>query len=150
MSSRIATDHLDLPPRLKHVSDREALSSFLGKNAQGPVIPWQRAAIAEAYHESLSAPSVSEIAHDFVVSEPFVAAVLRDFNEYKSAAFNASFENGVEGIVSPELYSEIIHIARSNPSACGMIDEPWTISSLSNFLVQEGIIEDINHLGVKL
>jgi hypothetical protein len=144
MVSRVHAADPDHPPRRDLGSEGKRLRTYIEKNVEGPVIPWQRAAIVDEYHRPVP-PGVSEIAGSFFVSDALILAVVNDFEGHKFAMLRPDFDGGAAGTIPDRLRSEIIDIARSAPGVYGRHESSWSIQALAEFLVGEGLLEDVGH-----
>jgi transposase len=90
-----------------------------------------------------------DIAAEMVVSEDLVRSVFGDFNHVGFDSLYAKYDDGRSPTLTPEQANEIVSIAASSPAAYDAEFPVWTYPSLVDFLVVEGIVEDIGYPALK-
>jgi hypothetical protein len=89
------------------------------------------------------------IAAEMVVSIEFVTSIFADFNSVGLESLYVKYDDGRNPTLTPEQADETIAIARSAPAAYDLTSRSWTYSSLVDFLVAEGIVEDFGSHALK-
>ncbi|MFC4052204.1 hypothetical protein ACFOY4_21180 [Actinomadura syzygii] len=106
------------------------------------VISRQRAHILDSRIEGSDPESIAGF---LVLSTELVEAVIHDFNRSGRDAVKPEYNGVTPVIVDDDIAEEIIFVAQEKPSVYRSRARQWTIPRLSEILVREGVIEDINH-----
>jgi hypothetical protein len=87
----------------------------------------------------------ADVARQTLSSDELVLGVLDDFSRDGFRALEPDYE-GSRGSsrITLAQHEEIIRIARGGPQAYGKQRRTWSLSQLTDFLVAEGVIEDIS------
>jgi hypothetical protein len=104
------------------------------------VVTWQRAVIVLWSALGLGVPAV---AHRVLLSEQYVRAIVTNFNLHGFASLMPAYGDGRFPALTPEEERDAVDIAGRHPNDFGLPISAWDEVSLTEFLVAEGVIEDI-------
>src|SRR4051794_3851920 len=79
-----------------------------------------------------------------------VRDVLHNFNADGFDSLRPKYAGGRPPTFDPAQRAEIKKIALSRPSDHGLSFSTWSLSKLADFLVAEGVVEDISHEGLRV
>ncbi len=116
------------------------------RRGSGSVVTWRRAQMVLWSAQGMSVPQIARLAF---TSEDRVRDVLHNFN---ADGFNSLYPRYAGG--RPPRYTlgqrrEIKTIAKSRPAEHGLPFSRWSLAKLADFLVAEGVVEDISHEGLR-
>jgi transposase len=126
--------------RQLHVEEIHQLWSLVEHGAES-VITWQRAQIVLW---SGSGWSVGAVARKALISESRVTAVIENFNADGIASLAGDYTGGKRVQLSQDQHRATREIAERRPVEFGLPDAIWTAASLAEFLVTEGVVEDVD------
>jgi hypothetical protein len=106
-----------------------------------PAITWQRARIVLW---SALGWNPTTIAGKLLLSEPRVRAVIDNFNLDGFASLDPGYLLGPSAQLLPAERQEAGKVAGSPPADYGLSVTAWTADSLAEFLVTEGLVEDVS------
>jgi hypothetical protein len=104
------------------------------------VITWQRAQIVLW---SGSGWSIAAVARQALMSEHRVAAIVENFNADGMASLAVDYTGGRRVSLRPDELDAARAIASSPPAELGVPEPAWTARRLADFLVADGVVEDI-------
>jgi transposase len=114
------------------------------RRGSGSVVRWRRAQIVLWSAQRMDVPAIARIAF---TSEDRVRAVIHNFNEDGFGSLAPRYAGGRPPTFTLPQRREIKKIALSRPADH---DLPWSLSKLAEFLVAEGVVDDISHEGLRL
>jgi transposase len=92
---------------------------------------------------------VAKIAEVAFTSEDHVRDVIHNFNTDGFAALYPKYKGGRPKKFTLRERREITKIAKSTPGEHDLPFSTWSLSKLAEFLVAEGVVEDISHEGLR-
>jgi transposase len=113
----------------------------LADGGAGSVVTWQR---AEIVLWSATGWSIAAIARKTLMSERRVLAVVRNFNLDGFASLALEYAAGQPAELTLEEEREVRRVARGRPGDYALPFPAWDPASLAEFLVTEGVVEDIS------
>lgn len=131
-------------PRLRRLDEAE-MTELWRLVTHGSVITKRRAKIILA---GAVGWNIDSIARRVVVSREHVSAVVSDFNAVGLAALAPGFEGRQVTLAGREL-DDALAVARRRPSEFGLPGSRWRPAVLAEFLVTEGLVEDITPGGAE-
>ena len=133
--------------RVREVSDDEGnrLKRIVRRGA-GSVVTWRR---AQTVLWSAQGMSVAQIARLAFTSEDRVRDVLHDFNAEGFDSLYPRYAGGHPPVFTLAQRREVKKIAKSKPVEHGLPFSRWSLAKLADFLVAEGVVEDISHEGLR-
>jgi transposase len=129
-------------PRARQVDEAEIsdLWRFAG-NGNGSPITWQRAQIVLL---STQGSNIASIAQHTVTSAERVRAVIRNFNSDGFASFDPGYDRGERPVATAAEERDARVVAARGPNAYGLPGPVWDARALGDFLVAEGVVEDVD------
>ena len=94
----------------------------------------------------MSVPAIAEIAF---TSEDRVREVIQNFNTDGFESLAPKYAGGRPPTFTLPQRREIKKVALSRPADHGLPFSTWSLSKLAEFLVAEGVVDDISHEGLR-
>jgi transposase len=133
--------------RVREISDDEGNRlKRIVRHGSGSVVTWRR---AQMVLWSAQGMSVAQIAWLAFTSEDRVRDVLHDFNADGFEALYSRYAGGHPPVFTLAQRREIKKIAKSALADHGLPFSRWSLAKLADFLVAEGVVEDISHEGLR-
>ncbi len=107
---------------------------------------WRRAQVVLLSAQGMDAAAIAKVAF---TSEGRVRDVIRNFNADGFASLYPKYKGGRPPKFNLGHRREIKKIARSKPAEHGLPFSAWSLSKLAEFLVAEGVVDDISHEGLR-
>jgi transposase len=112
----------------------------------GSVVTWRRAQMVLL---SAQAMDVTRIAEVTFTSQDRVRDVIHNFNADGFEALYPRYRGGRPPKFTLAQRRQIKQVALSRPADHGLPFSTWSLAKLADFLVAEGVIEDISHEGLR-
>jgi transposase len=116
------------------------------RRGSGSVVRWRRAQIVLWSAQRMDVSAIAKIAF---TSEDRVRAVIHNFNEDGFESLAPKYAGGRPPTFTLPQRREIKKIALSRPTDHELPFSTWSLSKLSEFLVAEGVVDDISHEGLR-
>jgi transposase len=116
------------------------------RRASGSVVTWRRAQVVLL---SVQGMDVAGIAKVSFTSPDRVREVINNFNEDGFESLYPKYAGGRPPSFTTAQRQEIKKIALSRPADHGLPFSAWSLSKLAEFLVAEGVVDDISHEGLR-
>jgi transposase len=116
------------------------------RRGSGSVVRWRRAQIVLWSAQGMDVPAIAKIAF---TSEDRVRAVIHNFNADGFDALAPKYSGGRPAKFTLPERQEIKKVALSRPVDKGLPFSTWSLSKLAEYLVAEGVIDDISHEGLR-
>jgi transposase len=116
------------------------------RRGSGSVVRWRRAQIVLWSAQHMDVPAIAQIAF---TSEDRVRAVIHNFNEDGFDSLAPKYSGGRPPTFTLGQRREIKKIALSRPVDHGLPFSTWSLTKLAEFLVAEGVVDDISHEGLR-
>ena len=117
------------------------------RRGSGSVVRWRRAQIVLWSAQGMDVPSIAKIAF---TSEDRVRAVIHNFNDDGFDSLAPKYAGGRPPKFTFPERREIKKIALSRPQDHNLPFSTWSLSKLAEFLVAEGVVDDISHEGLRV
>ena len=117
------------------------------RRGTGSVVRWRRAQIVLWSAQRMSVPAIAEIAF---TSEDRVREVIHNFNADGFDSLAAKYSGGRPPKFTLPERQGIKKTALSRPVDHGLPFSTWSLSKLAEFLVAEGVVDDISHEGLRV
>src|SRR5665213_615170 len=117
------------------------------RRGSGSVVRWRRAQIVLWSAQGMDVQQIAKIAF---TSEDRVRAVLHNFNDDGFDSLAPKYSGGRPPTFTLPERREIKKIALSRPQDHNLPFSTWSLSKLAEFLVAEGVVDDISHEGLRL
>lgn len=117
------------------------------RRGSGSVVRWRRAQIVLWSAQAMPVPKIAEIAF---TSEDRVREVIHNFNADGFDSLAPKYAGGRPPTFTLPQRREIKKIALSRPTDHDLPFSTWSLSKLAEFLVAEGVVDDISHEGLRV
>jgi transposase len=117
------------------------------RRGTGSVVRWRRAQIVLWSAQRMSVQQIAEIA--FTV-EDRVREVIHNFNADGFDSLAPKYAGGRPPTFTLPQRQQIKKIALSRPQDHDLPFSTWSLSKLAEFLVAEGVVDDISHEGLRV
>jgi transposase len=117
------------------------------RRGSGSVVRWRRAQIVLWSAQGMDVPSIAKIAF---TSEDRVREVIHNFNADGFDSLAPKYAGGRPAKFTLPERQQIKKIALSRPQDHDLPFSTWSLSKLAEFLVAEGVVDDISHEGLRL
>ena len=117
------------------------------RRSSGSVVTWRR---AQTVLLSAQGMDVAQIAKVAFTSPDRVRAVLHNFNDDGFDSLVPKYAGGRPPTFSLPQRRQIKKVALSRPADHGLPFSTWSLSKLAEFLVAEGVVDDISHEGLRV
>jgi transposase len=117
------------------------------RRGSGSVVRWRRAQIVLWSAQRMDVPAIAKIAF---TSEDRVRAVIHNFNDDGFESLAPKYSGGRPPTFTLPQRREIKKIALARPEDHDLPFSTWSLSKLAEFLVAEGVVDDISHEGLRV
>ncbi len=117
------------------------------RRSSGSVVTWRRAQMVLL---SVQGMDVAGIAKVTFTSPDRVREVINNFNEDGFDSLYPKYAGGRPPTFTLPQRQQIKKIALSRPADHGLPFSTWSLSKLADFLVAEGVVDDISHEGLRV
>ena len=134
--------------RVREVSDEEGNRLLrIVRRSSGSVVTWRRAQMVLL---SVQGMDVAGIAKVTFTSPDRVREVINNFNDDGFESLYPKYAGGRPPTFTLPQRQEIKKIALSRPADHGLPFSTWSLTKLAEFLVAEGVVDDISHEGLRV
>src|ERR1700728_2272576 len=135
-------------PRVRgiHDDERRQLVRII-RRGSGSVVTWRRAQMVLLSAQGMDAAAIAKVAF---TSEDRVRDVIRNFNADGFASLYPKYKGGHPPKFTLGQRREIKKIAKSMPAEHDLPFSTWSLAKLADFLVAEGVVDDISHEGLRV
>lgn len=132
---------------VRELSDDEGRKLLsIVRRGSGSVVRWRRAQIVLWSAQRMDVPAIAKIAF---TSEDRVRAVIHNFNDDGFDSLAPRYAGGRPPTFTLPQRREIKKVALSRPVDHDLPFSTWSLSKLAEFLVAEGVVDDISHEGLR-
>jgi transposase len=117
------------------------------RRGSGSVVTWRRAQMVLLSAQGMDAAAIGKVAF---TSEDRVRDVIRNFNADGFGSLYPKYQGGHPPKFTLPQRREIKKIAKSKPVEHDLPFSTWSLSKLADFLVAEGVVDDISHEGLRV
>ncbi|MGW4105069.1 IS630 family transposase [Streptomyces sp. NPDC004976] len=134
--------------RVREIDDDEGRRLLrIVRRGTGSVVTWRRAQMVLLSAQSMPVVKIAEVTF---TSADRVRDVIHNFNTDGFASLYPKYRGGrPETFTLPER-REIKKIAKSKPVEHNLPFSTWSLVKLADFLVAEGVVDDISHEGLRI
>jgi len=133
--------------RVREIDDDEGRRLVrIVRRASGSVVTWRRAQMVLLSAQGMDAAAIAKVAS---TSEDRVRDVIRNFNTDGFSSLYPKYKGGRPPKFTLPQRREIRKTAKSRPAEHGLPFSAWSLSKLAEFLVAEGVVDDISHEGLR-
>jgi transposase len=134
--------------RVREIDDDEGRRLVrIIRRGSGSVVTWRRAQMVLLSAQGMDAPAIAKVAF---TSEDRVRDMIRNFNADGFSSLYPKYKGGRPPKFTLPQRREVKKIARSHPGDHGLPFSTWSLSKLAEFLVAEGVVDDISHEGLRI
>jgi transposase len=116
------------------------------RRSSGSVVVWRRSQMVMLSAQGMDVAQIAKVAF---TSPDRVREVINNFNEDGFDSLYPKYAGGRPPTFTLPQRREIRKIALSRPPDHGLAFSTWSLSKLAEFLVAEGVVEDISHEGLR-
>ena len=134
--------------RVREITSSEG-NKLLGiiRRGSGSVVRWRRAQIVLWSAQAMDVPAIAKIAF---TSEDRVREVIHNFNTDGFDSLAPKYAGGRPPKFTLPERQAIKKVALSRPQDHDLPFSTWSLSKLAEFLVAEGVVDDISHEGLRV
>jgi len=134
--------------RVREITSAEG-KKLLGivRRGSGSVVRWRRAQIVLWSAQAMDVPAIAKIAF---TSEDRVREVIHNFNADGFDSLAPKYAGGRPPKFTLPERQAIKKVALSRPQDHNLPFSTWSLSKLAEFLVAEGVVDDISHEGLRV
>ena len=133
--------------RVREIDDDEGRRLLrIVRRGTGSVVTWRRAQMVLLSAQGMDVAAIAKVAF---TSEDRVRDVLHNFNADGFDSLYPRYKGGRPPKFTLGQRREIKKIAKSRPADHGLPFSTWSLSKLAEFLVAEGVVDDISHEGLR-
>ena len=133
--------------RVRELDDEEGNRLLrIIRRGSGSVVIWRRAQMVLLSAQGMSVARIAEVAF---TSADRVRDVIHNFNTDGFDSLYPKYRGGRPPTFTHEQRREIKKIAKSKPVEHGLPFATWSLTKLADFLVAEGVVDDISHEGLR-
>jgi transposase len=117
------------------------------RRGTGSVVTWRRAQIVLLSAQGMPVVKIAEVTF---TSADRVRDVIHNFNAAGFASLYPKYKGGRPKTFTLPERREIKKIAKSKPAEHNLPFSAWSLVKLADFLVAEGVVDDISHEGLRI
>lgn len=117
------------------------------RRGTGSVVTWRRAQMVLLSAQGMPVAKIAEVTF---TSPDRVRDVLHNFNADGFDSLYPKYKGGRPRTFTLPERREIKKIAKSKPAEHGLPFSTWSLAKLADFLVAEGVVDDISHEGLRV
>jgi transposase len=117
------------------------------RRSTGSVVTWRRAQMVLLSAQGMPVPKIAEVTF---TSPDRVREVLHNFNADGFDALYPRYRGGRPPTFTLPQRQQIKRLALSRPTDHDLPFSTWSLAKLADFLVAEGVVDDISHEGLRL
>jgi transposase len=133
--------------RVREIDDDEGRRLVrIVRRGTGSVVTWRRAQMVLLSAQGMNVAAIARVAF---TSDDRVRDVIRNFNADGFGSLYPKYRGGRAPKFTLPQRREIKKIAKSRPAEHDLPFSAWSLSKLAEFLVAEGVVDDISHEGLR-
>jgi transposase len=134
--------------RVRQIDDDEGQRLVrIVRRGTGSVVTWRRAQMVLLSAQGMDVAAIAKVAF---TSEDRVRDVIGNFNTDGFSSLYPKYKGGRPPKFTLPQRREIKKIAKSRPAGHDLPFSAWSLAKLADFLVAEGVVDDISHEGLRL
>src|SRR5690242_14738274 len=134
--------------RVREIDDDEGRRLVrIIRRGSGSVVTWRRAQMVLLSAQGMDVAAITKVAF---TSEDRVRDVIRNFNADGFSSLYPKYKGGRPPKFTLPQRREVKKIAKSKPAEHDLPFSTWSLSKLADFLVAEGVVDDISHEGLRI
>jgi transposase len=133
--------------RVREIDDDEGRRLVrIIRRGSGSVVTWRRAQMVLLSAQGMDVPAIAKVAF---TSEDRVRDVINNFNADGFDSLYPRYRGGRAPKFTLGQRREIKKIAKARPTDHGLPFSTWSLAKLTDFLVADGVVDDISHEGLR-
>jgi transposase len=133
--------------RVREIDDDEGQRLVrIIRRGSGSVVTWRRAQMVLLSAQGMDATLIAKVAF---TSEDRVRDVIRNFNADGFSSLYPKYKGGRPPKFTLGQRREVKKIAKAKPGEYDLPFSAWSLAKLADFLVAEGVVDDISHEGLR-
>ena len=133
--------------RVREIDDDEGRRLLrIIRRGTGSVVTWRRAQMVLLSAQGMPVAKIAEVTF---TSADRVRDVIHNFNADGFDSLYPKYAGGRPRTFTLPERREIKKIAKSKPAEHGLPFSTWSLAKLADFLVSEGVVDDISHEGLR-
>jgi transposase len=133
--------------RVREIDDDEGRRLVrIVRRGSGSVVTWRRAQMVLLSAQGMDAAAIAKVAF---TSEDRVRDVIRNFNADGFGSLYPKYRGGRPPKFTLVQRREIKKVAKARPAEYDLPFSTWSLAKLADFLVAEGVVDDISHEGLR-
>jgi transposase len=134
--------------RVREISNEEGQRLLkIVRRSSGSVVTWRRAQMVLLSAQGMDVAQIAKVAF---TSQDRVRAVLHNFNDDGFDSLYPKYAGGRPPTFTLPQRQAIKKIALARPQDHDLPFSTWSLSKLADFLVAEGVVDDISHEGLRV
>ena len=134
--------------RVREIDDDEGRRLVrIIRRGSGSMVTWRRAQMVLLSAQGMDAAAIAKVAF---TSEDRVRDVIRNFNADGFDSLYPKYKGGHPPKFTLGQRREIKKVAKSKPVEHDLPFSTWSLAKLADFLVAEGVVDDISHEGLRV
>jgi transposase len=134
--------------RVREIDDDEGRRLVrIVRRDSGSVVTWRRAQMVLLSAQGMTPAAIAKVAF---TSEDRVRDVIGNFNADGFGSLYPKYRGGRPPKFTLGQRREVKKIAKSRPAEHGLPFSTWSLAKLAEFLVAEGVVDDISHEGLRV
>jgi transposase len=134
--------------RVREIDDDEGQRLVrIIRRGSGSVVTWRRAQMVLLSAQGMDVPATAKVAF---TSKDRVRDVIRNFNAGGFDSLYPKYRGGHPPKFTLRQRREIKKTAKSKPAEHDLPFSTWSLAKLADFLVAEGVVDDISHEGPRV
>jgi len=134
--------------RVREISNDEGMRLLrIVRRSSGSVVTWRRAQMVLLSAQHMDVAAIAKVAF---TSEDRVRAVIHNFNADGFDSLYPGYAGGRPPTFTLPQRRQIKKLALSRPMDHDLPFSTWSLSKLAEFLVAEGVVDDISHEGLRV
>jgi transposase len=134
--------------RVREIDDDEGRHLVrIIRRGSGSVVTWRRAQMVLLSAQGMEVAAIAKVAF---TSEDRVRDVIHNFNADGFSSLYPKYRGGRPPKFTLAQRREIKKVAKSRPVEHDLPFSAWSLSKLGEFLVAEGVVDDISHEGLRM
>ncbi|MEU2874767.1 IS630 family transposase [Streptomyces olivoreticuli] len=134
--------------RVREIDDGEGQRLLrIVRRGTGSVVTWRRAQMVLLSAQGMPVARIAEVSF---TSDDRVRGVIHNFNADGFDSLYPKYKGGRPKTFTLPERREIKKIAKSTPTEHDLPFSTWSLTKLADFLVAEGVVDDISHEGLRI
>ena len=134
--------------RVREIDDDEGRRLVrIVRRDSGSVVTWRRAQMVLLSAQGMDVAGIAKVAF---TSEDRVRDVIHNFNADGFGSLYPRYKGGRPPKFTLGQRREVKKFAKSRPAEHGLPFSAWSLHKLGEFLVAEGVVDDISHEGLRV